>query len=110
MVTEPDPNGGETAPFPVFRFYFDGLCARFDRRPLNQLFVDQRDRILVGASKRLSISTVPLEKSWHMKNFVQLQIEGLRAAGLLDGKSESHLEAIWNYGCELFLGRKLPTD
>ena len=35
---------------------------------------------------------------------------GLRAAGLLDGKWESDLEAIWNYGCELFLGRKLATD
>jgi hypothetical protein len=110
MVTDPDPNGGETPPYPVFRFYFDGLCVKFDRRSLNQQFVDQHQRVLVGASDRLAISTVTFEKSWQLRNFVQLQMEGLRAEGVLIGKSESDLQAIWNYGCELILGTKLPGN
>jgi hypothetical protein len=51
---------------------------------------------------------VTFEKSWQLYNFVQLQMEGLRAEGLLDGKSETDLQAIWNYGCELVLSRKFP--
>jgi hypothetical protein len=110
MVADPDPNGGDTPPYPIFRFYFDGLCVKFDRRSLNQQFVDQHKRVLVGASDRLAISTMTFEKSWQLRNFVQLQIEGLRAEGILVGKSESDLQAIWNYGCELVLGRKLRGD
>jgi hypothetical protein len=80
MTTEPTPEGGQTPPYPVYRFYFDGLTATFDRRTLTPEFVDERAGIIVGCEQKLHMGTVTFEKSWQRENMKRLMMEQLKAA------------------------------
>lgn len=78
MVTEPDPSGGQTPPYEVIRFYFDGLAASFDRRTFTPDEIDARGRIHVGYAPELNVGTVPFEKSFQRENLRRLVLDDLR--------------------------------
>ncbi len=78
-VTEPDPvNGGQTPPYEVIRFYFDGLTASFDCRTFTPEQVAARGNIHVGYAPDLNLGTVAFEKSFQRENLKRLMLDDLR--------------------------------
>jgi hypothetical protein len=78
-VTEPDPiNGGQTPPYEIIRFYFDGLTASFDCRTFTPDEIDARGNVHVGYAPELNVGTVTFEKSFQRENLRRLIVDDLR--------------------------------
>lgn len=85
-VTEPDPiNGGETPPYEVIRFYFDGLVTTFDTRTFTPEEIDARGRVLVGYGPKLYLGTVTFEKSFQRENLKRVMAEDLHREIMMEG-------------------------
>lgn len=60
---------------PIFRFYFEGLIAHFDRPSTDGSEVQVLEKIHLGAGASFIVSTVSYEASFQRKNLEQLQFE-----------------------------------
>ncbi|ESY62306.1 hypothetical protein X742_33580 [Mesorhizobium sp. LNHC232B00] len=60
-------NGGADYQVPFYRFYFDGLIAHFDRRPIAEIQKTPMEELVLGYGERLCVATVSYWESSQRK-------------------------------------------
>jgi hypothetical protein len=61
-------DGKPQTTIPIFRFYFDGLIAHYDRRPIGKTEVEKLGLLTVGHGSELHVSTVKFDTSFQREN------------------------------------------
>jgi hypothetical protein len=72
----PSPDGQDNVP--IFRIYFDGLIAHFQRPGKLDAIVGELGPLMVGNEKRMTFSTVTFENSFERENLLWNAIEAHR--------------------------------